>query len=153
MGWITTGEGWAAFLTLCVLEVVLGVDNLIFLSITSSKLPRTQQGKARVIGLSLAIFMRIALILSITWLIGLTAPIFTVFGREVSWRDLILIAGGLFLIAKSTREIHDTIEGAQGGKPPRAAPSFTSAVIQIVLLDAVFSLDTLITAVGLVQQV
>jgi predicted tellurium resistance membrane protein TerC len=153
MAWIVTPENWIAFLTLLALEIVLGIDNVIFLSILSSKLPLRLQGRARLTGLSLAIFMRLALILSISWLIGLTTPLFAVLGRQVSGRDIILICGGLFLIAKSTREIHDKLEGQEGDSSARVAPTFLSVIVQILLLDAVFSLDSVITAVGLVQEI
>lgn len=146
-------QGWIAFLTLLALEIVLGIDNVIFLSILSSKLPVAQQKKARGMGLSLAVFMRVGLILSISWVIGLTAPLFTIFGHEISGRDIILITGGLFLIAKSTFEIHDKLEGEEGRSSTRVAPTFISVMTQIVLLDAVFSLDSVITAVGLVQEI
>jgi predicted tellurium resistance membrane protein TerC len=152
MAWIMDPQSWIAFFTLLALEIVLGIDNVIFLSILSSTLPSELRGRARLTGLSLAIFMRLALLLSISWIIGLTAPLFTPFGREVSGRDIILIAGGLFLIAKSTREIHDKLEGEEGGSSVRVAPTFLSVILQIVLLDAVFSLDSVITAVGLVQD-
>jgi len=153
MSWITDPQAWIAFATLLALEVVLGIDNVIFISILASKLPKAQQAKARMVGLGLAMFMRIALLLSIAWVIGLTAPLFTVLAQEISGRDIILIAGGLFLIAKSTHEIHQRLEGEEGGASARVAPTFTSVIIQILLLDAVFSLDSVITAVGLVQQV
>jgi predicted tellurium resistance membrane protein TerC len=153
MSWITDPQSWIAFITLLALEIVLGIDNVIFLSILSSKLPVAQQGKARITGLSLAVFMRIVLILSISWVIGLTAPFFTIFSHEISGRDIILIGGGLFLIAKSTNEVHDKLEGEEGKSSARVAPNFLSVMVQIVLLDAVFSLDSVITAVGLVQEI
>ena len=153
MGWITEPEAWIAFVTLLSLEIVLGIDNVIFISILASKLPTAQQAKARLVGLGLAMFMRIALLLSITWVIGLTAPWFAVFDQEISGRDIILIAGGLFLIAKSTHEIHQKLEGEEGSSSARVAPTFTSVIVQIILLDAVFSLDSVITAVGLVQEI
>jgi predicted tellurium resistance membrane protein TerC len=153
MSWITSPESWIAFLTLLALEIVLGIDNVIFISILSGKLAPALQGKARLTGLSLAVLMRIALILSISWLVGLTAPFLTVFNREVSWRDIILIAGGLFLIAKSTLEIHNKLEGEEGASSAQVPPTFLSVVVQIVLIDAVFSLDSVITAVGLVQDI
>ncbi|HEU4597281.1 MAG TPA: TerC family protein [Pyrinomonadaceae bacterium] len=140
-------------MTLTALELVLGIDNIVFISILAGKLPPADQKKARTIGLGLAMFIRIALLLSISWVIGLTAPIFTVLGQEISGRDIILIAGGLFLIAKSTHEIHGKLEGEEGHASARVAPSFTSVIIQILLLDAVFSLDSVITAVGMVDQV
>ncbi|OFV95145.1 MAG: hypothetical protein A3H28_06415 [Acidobacteria bacterium RIFCSPLOWO2_02_FULL_61_28] len=153
MNWITEPQAWIAFLTLLSLEVVLGIDNVIFLSILASKLPAAQQSKARIVGLGLAMFMRIALLLSISWVIRLTAPLFTVLAQEISGRDIILIAGGLFLIAKSTHEIHQKLEGEEGRSSARVAATFASVIIQILLLDAVFSLDSVITAVGMVQQV
>ena len=153
MSWIMDPKGWIAFLTLFVLEIVLGIDNVIFLSILSSKLPVAQQEKARVMGLSLAVLTRVALILSISWVIGLTAPFFTLFSHEISGRDIILIAGGLFLIAKSTHEVHDKLEGEEGRSSARVAPTYFSVIAQIVLLDPVFSLDSVITAVGLVQVI
>jgi predicted tellurium resistance membrane protein TerC len=153
MSWIMDPQGWIAFLTLLVLEIVLGIDNVIFLSILSSKLPVAQQRKARVTGLSLAVIMRVALLLSISWVIGLTAPFFTILGHEISGRDIILIAGGLFLIAKSTHEVHDNLEGEEGRSSARVAPTYLSVMAQIVLLDAVFSLDSVITAVGLVEVI
>jgi len=153
MSWITEPQAWIAFATLLTLEVVLGIDNVIFLSILAAKLPSAQQAKARIVGLGLAMFMRIALLLSITWVIGLTAPLFTVLSQEISGRDIILIAGGLFLIAKSTHEIHQKLEGEEGHSSARVAPTFASVIVQILLLDAVFSLDSVITAVGMVDQV
>jgi predicted tellurium resistance membrane protein TerC len=153
MSWIMDPQGCIAFLTLLALEIVLGIDNVIFLSILSSKLPVAQQGKARIAGLSLAVFMRVVLILSISWVIGLTAPFFTVFSHEISGRDIILIAGGLFLIGKSTHEVHDSLEGEEGKSSARVAPTLLSVMVQIVLLDAVFSLDSVITAVGLVKEI
>ena len=153
MSWITDPQAWIAFATLLALEVVLGIDNVVFLSILASKLPTAQQAKARIVGLGLAMFMRIALLLSISWVIGLTAPLFTVLSQEISGRDIILIAGGLFLIAKSTHEIHQKLEGEEGRSSARVAPTFASVIVQILLLDAVFSLDSVITAVGLVQEI
>jgi predicted tellurium resistance membrane protein TerC len=153
MSWITDPQAWIAFATLLALEVVLGVDNVIFLSILASKLPAAQQARARIVGLGLAMFMRIILLLSISWVIGLTAPLFTVLSQEISGRDIILIAGGLFLIAKSTHEIHQKLEGEEGRASARVAPTFASVIVQILLLDAVFSLDSVITAVGLVQEI
>ena len=153
MNWITEPQAWIAFFTLLSLEVVLGIDNVIFLSILASKLPAAQQAKARIVGLGLAMFLRIALLLSISWVIRLTAPLFTVLAQEISGRDIILIAGGLFLIAKSTHEIHQKLEGEEGRSSARVAATFASVIIQILLLDAVFSLDSVITAVGMVQQV
>lgn len=152
MTWITTPEIWIALLTLTVLEIVLGVDNIIFISILAGKLPPGQQARARRLGLVLAMLMRIALLASLAWIIRLTAPLFTVLGRGISGRDLILLAGGLFLIAKSTHEIHEKLEGDEGRGSGRAAASFGSVVGQIALLDIVFSLDSVITAVGMARQ-
>ncbi|HEU4681106.1 MAG TPA: TerC family protein [Gemmatimonadales bacterium] len=152
MDWITNPEAWIALATLTVLEVVLGIDNVVFISILASKLPREQQNKARRLGLGLAMVMRIALLFSLTWIIRLTAPLFTVLGEEISGRDLVLIVGGLFLLFKSTREIHDRLEGEEGEASARVAPSLASVLIQIMLLDIVFSLDSVITAVGMAED-
>jgi len=152
MDWISNPEAWIALATLTVLEIVLGIDNVVFISILAGKLPREQQNKARRIGLSLAMLMRIALLLSLTWIIKLTAPLFTVLGEEISGRDLVLIIGGLFLLFKSTREIHERLEGEQGHGSVRVAPSLASVLIQIMLLDIVFSLDSVITAVGMAED-
>jgi predicted tellurium resistance membrane protein TerC len=152
MDWLTDPEVWVALATLTMLEVVLGVDNVIFISILSGKLPEKDQRKARRWGLFGAMFMRIALLLSLAWIIRLTAPLFTVFRQEISGRDLILLAGGLFLIAKSTHEIHDRLEGEEEQTARRAAASFASVIVQIMVLDIVFSLDSVITAVGMAQQ-
>ena len=142
-----------AFLTLCVLEIVLGIDNVIFISILAGKLPAHQQPKARFIGLSLAMITRVLLLLSIAWMARLTAPLFSVFQHGVSGRDLILIIGGIFLVWKSTHEIHGKLEGEQGHDSARAPVSFNSVIVQIILLDIVFSLDSVITAVGMVNNV
>jgi predicted tellurium resistance membrane protein TerC len=152
MDWITDPQAWVAFATLTALEIVLGIDNVIFISILAGKLPREQQGRARRIGLALAMLMRIALLFSLTWIIRLTQPLFTVLGQEISGRDLVLIIGGLFLLAKSTHEIHDRLEGEEGAASTRVAPSLGSVLIQIMLLDIVFSLDSVITAVGMVEE-
>ncbi len=141
-----------ALLTLTILEIVLGVDNIVFIAILSGRLPPEQRQRARLVGLGLALFMRVALLLTLSWVIGLTAPLFSVFGHEVSGRDLILVGGGLFLIAKATFEIHEMLEGEEGHKPGATPASFTSVVAQIVVLDAVFSLDSVITAVGMVDE-
>ncbi|RIK39466.1 MAG: hypothetical protein DCC58_15265 [Chloroflexi bacterium] len=153
MEWITNPEIWIALLTLTALEIVLGIDNIIFISILSSKLPMAQRERARVVGLGLAMFMRIALLLSISWVIGLTEPLFTILDQEISGRDLILIGGGLFLIGKATWEIHEKLEGTAGHTSARVAPSFASVIGQILLLDIVFSLDSVITAVGMADHV
>jgi predicted tellurium resistance membrane protein TerC len=152
MDWLTHPETWIALLTLTVLEIVLGIDNVIFISILAGKLPDAQQGKARKTGLFLAMFIRIGLLASLAWIVRLTAPLFTVLGQEISGRDLILLVGGLFLIAKSTHEIHERLEGEEGEASARAAASFTGVIVQILLLDIVFSLDSVITAVGMANQ-
>ena len=151
--WTTTAEGWIALLTLTALEIVLGIDNIVFISILAGKLPQEQRERARKIGLSLAMVIRILLLLTITWVMRLTAPLFTVLSQAISGRDLILIIGGLFLIAKSTHEIHDKLEGEEGHASARVAASFMSVIIQILLLDIVFSLDSVITAVGMAEDV
>lgn len=142
----------AALVTLTVLEIVLGVDNVVFISILSGKLPVEQRERARRVGLSLAMLMRIGLLFSITWVIGLTAPLLAIAGNELSGRDLILIAGGLFLLGKATSEIHELLEGEPAQGPARAAASFGAVIAQILALDLVFSLDSVLTAVGLAQQ-
>jgi predicted tellurium resistance membrane protein TerC len=146
-------EIWVAFLTLLALEIVLGIDNVVFISILVDKLPEERQALARRLGLGLALVMRVLLLLSLGWVIGLTAPLFTILGQEISGRDLILILGGLFLLGKSTFEIHENLEGEEGHKSVRVAANFGSVLVQIVLLDAVFSLDSVITAVGMVDEV
>jgi len=153
MDWLTDPQIWIAFLTLLALELVLGVDNVIFISILAGKLPSHEQQKARTIGLGLAVFMRILLLFSLSWVIGLTAPLLTVFKYEISGRDIILILGGLFLLGKSTHEIHQKLEGAEGHTSARVKPAFASVIVQILLLDVVFSLDSVITAVGMVDQI
>jgi len=150
---LTTAEGWIALLTLTVLEIVLGIDNIVFISILAGKLPQDLRERARKVGLSLAMVIRILLLLTITWVMRLTAPLFTVTGQELSGRDLILIIGGLFLIAKSTHEIHDKLEGEDGHGKARVAASFGAVIVQILLLDIVFSLDSVITAVGMAESV
>jgi predicted tellurium resistance membrane protein TerC len=147
-----TSAGLLALVTLTFLEIVLGVDNVIFISILSSKLPRESQPRARRTGLVAAMFMRIALLMSIAWIIRLTAPLFSVLGRDISGRDLILIGGGLFLLAKATLEIHEKLEGDENHDTPRVAPSFRAVIAQIMLLDIVFSLDSVITAVGMAED-
>jgi predicted tellurium resistance membrane protein TerC len=148
-----TTDGLLALLTLTFLEIILGVDNVIFISILSGKLPKDMQGRARRTGLLAAMGMRIALLISIAWIIRLTAPLFTVVGRAISGRDLILIGGGLFLLAKATLEIHDRLEGEEGHSSARVPPSFAAVIAQIMLLDIVFSLDSVITAVGMADDV
>jgi predicted tellurium resistance membrane protein TerC len=151
--WITQPEAWIAFLTLTALELVLGIDNIVFISILAAKLRRGQQQRARTIGLALAMFTRIGLLLSLSWIIRLTAPLFVILRQEISGRDLILLLGGLFLIAKSTHEIHQKLEGEEGHASAKVAPSFASVIVQILLLDVVFSLDSVITAVGMVDDI
>jgi predicted tellurium resistance membrane protein TerC len=151
--WITEPQAWIAFLTLTALELVLGIDNVIFISILAGKLPPDQRKKARTVGLALAMITRVLLLLSLSWIIRLTAPLFTVLSQEISGRDLILICGGLFLIGKSTFEIHGKLEGEEGHASAQVFPSFNSVIIQILLLDVVFSLDSVITAVGMVDTV
>jgi predicted tellurium resistance membrane protein TerC len=153
MDWLTNPEIWIALVTLTALEVVLGIDNIIFLSIVAGKLPAHQQRKARRIGLVGAMVMRLALLLSIAWIMGLTDPLFEILGREVSGRDIILIGGGLFLLAKGTHEIHDKLEGEEGRASGKVVRSFAGVIVQIMLLDMIFSLDSVITAVGMVKQV
>ncbi len=152
MDWLTNPDIWISLLTLTALEIVLGIDNIVFISILAGKLPVEQQAKARQIGLGLALISRILLLFSLSWVIGLTAPLFSILGREISGRDLILLLGGLFLIGKSTHEIHNKLEGEEGGHSAKAVTSFASVLFQIMLLDVVFSLDSVITAVGLVDQ-
>jgi predicted tellurium resistance membrane protein TerC len=154
MEWLSDPAAWTALLTLTILEIVLGVDNIIFISILSDRLPPDQRAKARTVGLLLAMFMRIALLLSIGWIIGLTQPLFTAFGHAFSGRDLILIGGGLFLLYKATTEIHAKLEGEEHVQEAGAGTAtFSSVIIQIVLLDIVFSLDSVITAVGLTDTI
>src|SRR5262245_2473077 len=155
MEWLSDPQSWIAFLTLAALEIVLGIDNIVFISILVGKLPASQQAGAYRIGLSLAMVMRILLLLSLSWIMGLTEPLFTIplVNRTVSGRDLVLVVGGLFLVAKSTREIHEKLEGHEGAKSERVAHSYASVLFQITLLDIVFSLDSVITAVGMAQQV
>ena len=152
MEWLADPQLWIAFLTLTVLELVLGIDNIVFISILAGKLPPEQQSKARYAGLGLALGMRVILLFSLSWVIGLTAPLFTIFGQEISGRDLVLLIGGVFLLAKSTHEIHGSLEGEEGHKSAKIYPSFIGVLIQIALLDIVFSLDSVITAVGMVDN-
>jgi predicted tellurium resistance membrane protein TerC len=152
MDWIADPQIWIALATLTFLEIVLGVDNIIFISILSGKLPPADQPRARRLGLLGAMITRVLLLFSLAWIIRLTAPWFTVVGQEISGRDLILILGGLFLLAKSTHEIHEKLEGEEGHVSNRVPASFTSVIIQIMLLDIVFSLDSVITAVGMVDE-
>jgi predicted tellurium resistance membrane protein TerC len=153
MEWLSQPEAWVALATLTALEIVLGIDNIIFLSILVARLPEHQRQRGRVIGLALAMGTRIGLLLSLTWMMSLTAPLFTVLTQGVSLRDLILILGGLFLLFKSTMEIHDSLEGTEGEVRVAPVASFGSVLIQIAIIDIVFSLDSVITAVGLVQHI
>lgn len=153
MEWVTEPQGWIAFATLAALELVLGIDNIVFISILVGKLPKEQQPKAYRIGLSLAMITRILLLLSISWVMSLTTPLFSVLGQAVTGRGIVLITGGLFLVAKSTREIHEKLEGAAGEESARAAASYAGILAQIVALDIIFSLDSVITAVGMVNKV
>ncbi len=152
MAWLMDPQAWLGLVTLTVLEIVLGIDNIVFISILAGKLPPERQGRARQVGLLLAMGTRILLLLSLVWIMRLTKPWFTLFGQPISGRDLILIVGGLFLVAKSTHEIHQRLEGDEGEVSERTAPSFSSVLIQIMLLDIVFSLDSVITAVGMVKR-
>jgi predicted tellurium resistance membrane protein TerC len=150
--WLTDPAVWIAFFTLTALEIVLGIDNIVFISILSGKLPPEQRSKARNVGLALAMVTRILLLLTLAWIIRLTAPLFEIVGHPISGRDLILIIGGLFLVAKSTREIHHKLEGDDRTEL-RGQPSFHSVIVQILILDMVFSLDSVITAVGMVDRI
>ncbi len=154
MEWVTDPNAWLAFATLTVLEIVLGIDNIIFITILAGKLPEEQRERARFLGLGVAMFTRIGLLFSLTWLMSLTEPLFSVIENPISGRDLILIIGGLFLLVKSTLEIHDKLEGeAEHTRPGLAVKSFTSVLIQIAMLDIVFSLDSVITAIGLADEI
>jgi predicted tellurium resistance membrane protein TerC len=153
MDWLTNPEIWIALVTLTALEVVLGIDNIIFLSIVAGKLPAHQQRKARRIGLVGAMGMRLALLFSLAWIMRLTGPLFEILGQEISGRDLILIGGGLFLLAKGTHEIHDKLEGEEGRASGKVVRSFAGVIAQIMVLDMIFSLDSVITAVGMVKEV
>lgn len=153
MEWLTNPEIWIALVTLTALEIVLGIDNIIFISILAGKLPTDQQAKARSTGLFLAMFVRILLLFSLSWVIGLTEPLFSVFGFDISGRDLILLVGGIFLIGKSTYEIHEKLEGEEGHASTKIQATFASVIVQILLLDIVFSLDSVITAVGMVDVI
>lgn len=153
MDWIADPQAWIALATLTALEIVLGIDNIIFISILAGKLKAEDQKRARTIGLFLAMFTRIGLLLSLSWIMKLTAPLFQIAEHKFSGRDIILIGGGLFLLAKSTHEIHLKLEGDEGEASARAPASFTGVIIQIVILDLVFSLDSVITAVGMANQI
>jgi len=149
MDWLTDPQIWASLVTLTALEIVLGIDNLVFIAIVAGRLPPERQNAARQVGLSLALITRLALLASITWIIGLTQPVFAIFSQPVSWRDIVLIAGGLFLLYKGTKEIHQRLEGEEQEKARIGRTSFTGVIVQIMVLDIVFSLDSVITAVGM----
>ncbi len=149
---LASPEAWMAFLTLTALELVLGIDNIVFISILVDKLPAEQRGLARRLGLFMAMFMRVGLLFLLSWIIGLTAPLFSVVGQEISGRDLILVGGGLFLLWKSTMEIHQLLEGEEGGTSARVHATFSAVILQIMVVDMVFSLDSIITAVGMVDE-
>ena len=153
MDFLADPQIWVSLLTLTALEIVLGIDNVIFISILAGKLPAEEQAKARQIGLALALVTRLLLLAGIAWIAKLTTPLFAVLGFAVSGRDLILIIGGLFLIAKSTYEIHDKLEGAEHAATAKGRVSFTAVVVQILIIDVVFSLDSVITAVGMANQI
>jgi predicted tellurium resistance membrane protein TerC len=153
MEWIFRPEAWIALATLTSLEIVLGIDNIIFITIIVGRMPAEQRGPGRILGLGLAMLTRIALLLSITWVMGLTSPFFSIYGHAVTGRDLILIGGGLFLLAKSTHEIHQSLEGGEQDAKERSASGFIATLIQIALIDIVFSLDSVITAVGLAKDI
>jgi predicted tellurium resistance membrane protein TerC len=150
---LTDPNAWIAFATLTALELVLGIDNIIFISILVDKLPEKQRELARRLGLGMAMFMRIGLLLVLAWIIGLTAPLFTVLDQDISGRDLILIGGGLFLLWKSTSEIHQSLEGEEGHSSSVVKATFTAVILQIMVVDLVFSLDSIITAVGMVESI
>jgi predicted tellurium resistance membrane protein TerC len=152
-GWISDPQAWIALLTLLALEIVLGIDNIVFISILAGKLPESQRQRAIYTGLVLAMVTRVALLFSISWLVGLTAPLFSVFGLDLSGRDLILLGGGLFLIYKAVTEIHDKLEGEDGHESGKVAASFGAIIAQILVLDVVFSLDSVITAVGMADDI
>jgi predicted tellurium resistance membrane protein TerC len=152
ISWVADPNVWASLVTLTFLEIVLGIDNVIFISILAGKLPRAQQARARALGLGLALVTRILLLVSIKWLMGLTSPLFVLFSHEFSGKDLILLSGGIFLIAKSTQEIHAKLEGEQRRPDAKLRGGFAQTIIQILLLDIVFSLDSVITAVGMAQD-
>lgn len=150
---IISFDGLVSFFSLVLMEIVLGVDNIIFISIITGRLPYKQQEKARIVGIGLALLIRIALLFLLTWIIGLNKPLFQVFELEITGRDLILIAGGLFLIYKSTTEVHQRLEGQEESDASKGSLTFGTAIVQIILLDVVFSFDSILTAIGLVQSV
>jgi predicted tellurium resistance membrane protein TerC len=153
LDWLLNAEALVAIVTLTTLELVLGIDNVIFIAILAGKLPATAQARARTVGLSLAAVGRLLLLFSLVWILGLTAEVFHLFGRGLSWRDLILIAGGLFLIYKAVGELHQNLEGAHGSKSAAVGASFAAVLVQIAVIDVVFALDSIITAVGMVDDI
>jgi predicted tellurium resistance membrane protein TerC len=153
MEWLSDPNTWIALLTLCALEIVLGIDNIIFISILTNKLPVEQQAQARRVGLGLALVMRLGLLFTISWIMRLTTPLFTVLSNDISGRDLILLLGGLFLLYKSVKEIHSKVEAAGKSDEVKGTVSYASVITQIVLIDLVFSLDSVITAVGMVDRI
>ncbi len=153
MDWMSDPQAWIALVTLTALEIVLGIDNIVFISVLTGRLPTTQRQKGRIVGLALAMVMRIVLLLFLAWIVRLTAPMFTVLGNEISGRDLILIVGGLFLLAKSTHEIHHNLEGIEKDEAVVVHATLVSVLIQVSLLDIVFSLDSVITAVGMADHI
>ncbi|MGH8702973.1 MAG: TerC family protein [Burkholderiales bacterium] len=153
MEWLSDPQAWIALVTLTALEIVLGVDNIIFISILVGRLPEAQRPRARTLGLAFAMFTRIALLLSLAWVMTLTAPLFSLVGKEISGRDLILIGGGLFLLWKSVHEIHNSLEGEEQEQAAAVRAGFAAVIVQIAIIDIVFSLDSVITAVGMVEQV
>lgn len=152
MEWLANPQSWIALLTLTALEIVLGIDNIIFISILAGKLPASEQKRARQTGLALALFTRVLLLFSLSWIIGLTEPLFNVGDFEVNGRAIILVAGGLFLLGKATFEIHERLEGVEGHRSAKVTATFSSVIVQILLLDVVFSLDSVITAVGMANE-
>jgi len=153
MEWIAEPQAWIALVTLTALEIVLGIDNIVFISVLTGRLPEYQRQKGRMVGLAVAMIMRIVLLLFLAWIVKLTAPMFTVLGNDISGRDLILIIGGLFLLAKSTHEIHHNLEGLEGAESVTVQATLASVLVQVMLLDLVFSLDSVITAVGMAEHV
>lgn len=154
LDWIADPAGWAALATLTAMEIILGIDNVIFISVLVSRLPKEQADKARTIGLALAFLFRVGLLFTLTWMIGLVEPVFELFGRGFSWRDIILFAGGAFLVAKATHEIHQSMEEDELADTQAAAPKFfLAAILQIALVDLVFSIDSIITAIGMADQI
>jgi predicted tellurium resistance membrane protein TerC len=150
---LTDPQAWAALVTLTAMEIILGIDNIVFISVLVAKLPRDEARRARTIGLLLALVFRIIMLLGLTWLIGLTEPVFSVFAKDFSWRDLILAAGGLFLLYKATHEIHAEFEHDAEGPPDLTGKAFTAVILQVALIDIVFSVDSIITAIGMAQHV